>query len=118
VPITAQGKLRQKHYWGSRDWTRAFARRTYVEGAFGNLKNHSTENVTRGWTQVVGLVKTILMVAVAAAAANIRLLRVWAARTRDFTDPVSAPDPEFFGFTELTAADVPAEPGTDPPVAV
>ena len=118
VPITAQGKLRQKHYWGSPEWTRAFARRTYVEGVFGNWRNRSTENVNRGWTQVVGLVKTSIMVGALAAAANIRLLRVWAARTRDFTDPVTAPDPVFFGFEELTVAEVPAEPGTDPPVAV
>lgn len=103
VPAEAFGKLAQRHYWGSRKWVRSWRRRSTVEGSFGNLKNRNTENVTRGWAQVTGLVKTSLLLAAKVAVSNLRLLRVWAARTRDFTDPASTPDPEFHGFEELPA---------------
>lgn len=115
VPMDAGMKLRQKHYWGTPQWQAAYARRTYVESVFGNLKNRNTENVTRGWTQLVGLVKTSLMVAVVAASFNIRMLRIWAARTRDFADPVTAPDPKFLGFEELASEEVLPAAGADPP---
>jgi len=115
VPVTAQAKLRQRHYWGSAAWETAYRRRTYVEGAFGNLKNRNAENVTRGWIQVVGIVKTSLMIAAAVAAANLRLLRIWAARTRDFEDPIANAEPAFAGFEELPAPVVEGDPSAGPP---
>jgi hypothetical protein len=42
-------KVRQELYWGSRKWIKSFARRTHVEGTFGNLKNRDCENLRRGW---------------------------------------------------------------------
>lgn len=101
IPAEALAKTRQKHYWGSPDWITSYARRTHVEGYFGNLKNADTGNVRRGWTRVVGLVKTSLLTACAIAATNMRLLRAWSTRTGDITDPLCAPDPEDHGFEEL-----------------
>ncbi len=75
-----------------------------VEGAFGNPKNPRTENVRRGWTNVVGTVKTSLLIVIAQAAANLRLLRGWAERTGDLTDPLTWPHPEDHGFEELDPA--------------
>ncbi len=55
------------------------------------MKNRNTENLTRGWTQVMGLVKTTSMLAALVAATNLRLLRAWATRVGDQTDPVTIP---------------------------
>lgn len=86
-------KVRQRPYWGSPAWIASFNRRTYIEGVFGNLKSPKTENVRRGWTFVTGLLKTGLMVACSTAVANLRLLRVWAARVGDHADPLTVIDP-------------------------
>ena len=105
-------KIRQRHYWGSDAWIAAYVRRSRVEGAFGNIKSSKTENVRRGWTHVVGLVKTGLMVVIAQAAANLRCLRAWAARTGDRTDPLTHLDPEDHGLEEIDpAAASPASTG-------
>ena len=115
VHRTVTPQIRQRLRWGSPEWVTSFKRRTLVEGAFGNLKNPRTENIRRGWTSVVGLVKTSLMLVIAQAA-NLRLLRSWAKRTGDYTDPLTRPDPDDHGFEELdpTAGGVGA---TGPPLA-
>ena len=118
VPAEALAKTRQKHYWGSPDWIASYSRRTHVEGYFGNLKNADTGIAGRGWTRVVGLVKTSIMTACALAATNIRLLRTWSARTGDVTDPLCAPDPEDHGFEELRPDLIASGTGnTSPPTA-
>ncbi len=81
VPGDVDAKARQRHYWGSSNWIRAFNRRSRVEGWFGNLKNDNTEALGRGAFRVMGICKTSIMVAVFAAATNLRLLRAWARRT-------------------------------------
>jgi hypothetical protein len=101
IPGSVTPKIRQRLYWGSPAWIASFNRRTYIEGVFGNLKSAKTENVRRGWTFVVGIVKTSLMVGCVAAAANLRTLRAWSARTGDHTDPLTAIDPVSAGFEEL-----------------
>lgn len=117
VPGEAQAKLRQRYYWGSRKWVDAYKRRTYVEGMFGQWKNRNNENVTRGWAQVVGIVKTSLLLGVAVAAANLRLLRAWAAEAGDHTDPLTSLDPDYTGFEELTPVTGPATATGPPPAA-
>lgn len=116
VPGNVTPKVRQRLRWGSPEWITSFKRRTLVEGAFGNLKNPRTENVRRGWTSVVGIVKTSLMIVIAQAAANLRLLRSWAQRTGDLTDPLTRPDPDDHGFEELDPATGGAG-NTSPPLA-
>lgn len=81
VPGDVDYKSRQRHYWGSRTWIRSFNRRTRVEGWFGNLKDHSREALTRGAFRVMGLGKTSMMLAIYAAATNLRLLDSWSRRT-------------------------------------
>lgn len=81
VPGDVDAKARQRHYWGSPTWIKAFNRRSRVEGWFGNLKNDNTEALGRGAFRVMGICKTSIMVAVFAAATNLRLLRAWARRT-------------------------------------
>ncbi len=101
IPGSVTPKIRQRLYWGSPEWIASFNRRTYIEGVFGNMKSPKTENVRRGWTFVVGIVKTSLMVGCVAAAANLRTLRAWAARTGDHRDPLTVIDPVSAGFEEL-----------------
>ena len=93
IPGDVMPKIRQRHSWGSDAWIAAYIRRSRVEGAFGTLKSSKTENVRRGWTHVVGLVKTGIMVVIAQAAANLRCLQAWAARTGDRTDSPHASRP-------------------------
>ncbi|GAC1580757.1 MAG: hypothetical protein NVS3B18_14390 [Candidatus Dormibacteria bacterium] len=106
LPAAVNAKLRQPLYWGSDEWIEAFNRRTYIESVFGNWKSTKTENVKRGWTYVVGLVKTTLMVALMTVAANLRSLRRWAERVGDYTDPLTLPDPPDHGFEELESSDI------------
>jgi hypothetical protein len=86
VPGEVDAKARQRHYWGSPNWVKAFNRRSRVEGWFGNLKNDNTEALGRGAFRVMGMCKTSIMVAIFAAATNLRLLRAWARRTRGNDD--------------------------------
>ena len=101
----AQPKLAQPHYWGSPEWRAAYNRRSYVEGAFGNLKNASAENVRRGFFRLTGLGPVTVLMAVAIAACNIRQLRNWHERTGlgDPDHPLLAPDDDDHGFVHLTA---------------
>ncbi len=101
IPGPALSKLRQRDDWGSPQWIESFARRTHIEGIFGNLRNQSTQNIKRGFCRVVGLVKTSLMLTFEVVAANIRIVRQWAKRTGLTTDPLCVPFPLDHGFEEL-----------------
>jgi hypothetical protein len=104
-------KHAQDEYWGDHRWLTSWTRRTYVEGAFGNLKNPNTENVHRGLFRFTGLPLVSLAVVAAVCATNIRQLRNWHQRTGNGhpNDPLLAPEPEFHGFLLL-----PAPPHTPP----
>lgn len=117
IPGNVTPKIRQRMYWGSDEWITSFNRRTYVEGSYGNMKNSNTENINRGWCCVVGLVKTSLLLAVAVAASNIRLLRGWAKRTGDITDPMSIPDPDYQPWEEVDEHGAVLNNGPPTPVA-
>lgn len=101
VPGAAIEKLRQEHIWGTSAWRESYSRRTHVEGIFGNLRNPDTENLRRGYCRVRGLVKNTLMLSVLVVAANIRLTREWAKHVGDFSDPLTVPFEENYGFEEL-----------------
>ena len=94
-------KLRQRDPWGSPKWIDSIARRSAIEGIFGNLRSQSTQNIKRGFCRVVGLVKTSLMLTFEVVAANIRLVRKWAKRTSLTTDPLCVEFPPDHGFEEL-----------------
>ncbi|QBI20143.1 hypothetical protein ER308_11600 [Egibacter rhizosphaerae] len=98
-------KLDQPFYWGSRKWRASYDRRTYVEGFFGNVQNASAENLRRGFVRTTGLGPIRLMLAITAAACNVRQLRNWHADTGlgDPEHPLLAPDEANHGFVELTA---------------
>lgn len=93
-----QPKLWQKEYWGSVRWQRSYARRTFVEGAFGNIKNASGENLGRGFFRITGLARVTLFVGIAVTAHNMRQLRNWHERTNrgDPDHPLLAPDSDTY----------------------
>lgn len=97
-------KVYQRSYWGSKQWRLNYARRTYVEGWFGVLKNTPAIGYHRGSHQFTGLPAVSIVLAVAAATTNLRLLRKWHEETGlgDVTHPLLQPDEEFHGFTQLT----------------
>lgn len=61
---------------------------------FGNTKNPSTENLSRGTFRITGLARVTLLVGLLAVATNIRLHRNWALDHGDHGDPLPlrAPD--------------------------
>ena len=113
-------KLAQRDYWGSPEWQASYGRRAHVESIFGNLRNPSTQNIRRGFCRVMGLIKTTLMLAFEVMAANLRLVREWAKRMGENSDPLHEPFPEDFGFEEIdaegnvwsVATDDPTPPGS------
>jgi hypothetical protein len=92
----AQRKLWQREYWGSKAWVFSNNRRTYVEGVFGNIKNPSTENLSRGTFRITGLARVTLFIGLAATAHNVRLHRNWHQEhgLGDAQNPLLAPDSE------------------------
>ncbi|MCB9412999.1 MAG: hypothetical protein H6525_09170 [Actinobacteria bacterium] len=90
-------KLAQPLYWGSPEWRRTYARRTYIEGWFGVLKSETSTDHRRGSHQFRGLALVTLVLACAAATTNKRMLRTWHHHTGlgDPTHPLLQPDQHF-----------------------
>ena len=97
-------KVHQDHYWGSDPWRKDYARRTYVEGFFGVLKNESGTGHSRGTHQFIGLPMVTLVLACSVAVTNMRLLRSWHAETGLGPEDheLLKADQEFHGFRQLT----------------
>lgn len=107
-------KYQQQEYWGLKDWLVSWNRRTYVEGTFGNIKNHHTGNVHRGFMCFTGLPLVTLTMTAAVVAYNLRELENWYERAGegDPTNPLLAIYADHplhrrtrwqHGFTMLTA---------------
>jgi hypothetical protein len=95
ISAAVSGKLRQRQRWGSDEWISDFASRSAVEGAFGRIqaKDGDGERMQRGWTRIVGLVPTALLITTALIHHNIRIARRWAERTGfQSSDVLLAPD--------------------------
>lgn len=80
-------KHHQQEYWGLPPWLVSWNRRTYVEGVFGNIKNHHTGNVHRGFMCFTGRPLVTLAITAAVVTYNMRELEHW-------YDRASANDPE------------------------
>jgi hypothetical protein len=88
IKAIPQMKYQQEHYWGAHNWRASFHRRTYVEGVFGNMKNHRTGNIHRGFMQFEGQPLVTLAVTAAVIAYNLRELESWYIRASVLNDPV------------------------------
>lgn len=98
-------KLAQPRYWGSDPWVAMYNRRTYVEGCYGNRRNRQTENMTRGVTRSMGLVRTTLVYVLTAVSYNMRMVANWHRDTGlgDPQHPLLRPEATSHGFVFLTA---------------
>lgn len=104
IPPGTHMKYGQEEYWGDEAWQRSWNRRSYVEAVFGNLKNPNTENIHRGFFQVVGLPMVTLAITAAVVSYNVRELNNWHQRTGngDPTHPLLGSTPWVDGFVMLT----------------
>jgi hypothetical protein len=100
-------KHEQANYWGTEKWQAAYNRRSYVEGYFGSLKNHDTEDIRRGFTKFVGLPLNALGLAFGIIACNIRHQRKWWAKRTDRPDHLLlADDDAVSGWIEVSDDEV------------
>lgn len=77
IPAHPVMKYQQEEYWGTEDWEASWNRRTYIESAFGNLKNHHTGNIHRGYTCLTGRALVTFAYTAAVVAYNLRELESW-----------------------------------------
>ena len=73
----------QKHDYPSAAHRRSYARRTGAERTFATTKDPASNNITRGWTRLMGLAPLTLWLACLLVVRNQRILAAWAARQDD-----------------------------------
>lgn len=90
------GRIRQKHPYGTAAHEASFDRRNVVEGAIGTLRNAGAQDIKRDHIRVMGLAATSLLITIAVAAMNVRLLakRIEADDAADADDLLPAPPPD------------------------
>jgi hypothetical protein len=112
--VIEPGPLRkhiQPLYYGSDEWIREYAKRTYVEGSYGNRKNSETENYRRGYHRAGGIGRSMIYSIAAVVSYNMRMLRNWHERTGlgEPDNPLLAPDDQIYGYRPITAEEVQRE---------
>lgn len=103
---THQRKLMQREYLGTKRWRRAMNVRSSVEGVFGILKNPSRQRLRRGQNRLPGLAIANIINALKVAVFNEEQLRAWHENTGrgPLGHPLLQPDPNDWGFVDLTEA--------------
>lgn len=74
VPAATLGRIKQKHPYGTAVHKASFDRRNVVEGAIGTLRNAGAQDIKKDHIRVMGLAATTLLITIAVAAMNVRLL--------------------------------------------
>ena len=97
VPPQVTAKTAQKHDYPSAAHRRSYARRTGAERTFSTAKDPASNNITRGWCRLTGLVPLTLWLASLLAIRNQRILTAWTTRQHNNTRRAAAgpatPDP-------------------------
>jgi hypothetical protein len=83
VPPETCAKTAQKHDYPSKEHRRSYARRTGAERTFSTAKDPASNNITRGWTRLMGLTPLTLWLACLLIVRNQRILTAWDARQHD-----------------------------------
>ena len=73
----------QKHDYPSAAHRRSYARRTGAERTFSTAKDPASNNITRGWTRLMGLAPLMLWLSCLLAVRNQRILTAWTIRQTD-----------------------------------
>lgn len=87
IPAIKEMKHHQEFYFGSPEATTSRARRTHIESVFGNLKNHKSGNIHRGFLQTTGAPMVTLALTAAISAYNLKELENWFERASVLRDP-------------------------------
>jgi len=90
VPPHVAAKTRQKHDYPSPQHRRSYARRTGSERTFATIKDHASNDITRGWCRLMSLTPLTLWLACVLIIRNQRILAAWAARQADNTRRAAA----------------------------
>jgi hypothetical protein len=80
VPPEVHAKTAQKHDYPSAAHRRSYARRTAVERTFSTAKDPASNNISRGWSRLMGLTANTLLTACLLVVRNQRILDAFAAR--------------------------------------
>jgi hypothetical protein len=83
VPPAVAAKTRQKHDYPSAAHRRSYARRTSAERAFSTIKDHASNDISRGWCRLMGLTPLTLWLACVLIIRNQRILAAFDARQAD-----------------------------------
>jgi hypothetical protein len=83
VPPEVAAKTRQKHDYPSAAHRKSYARRTGAERTFSTAKDPASNNITRGWTRLMGLAPLMLWLPCLLAVRNQRILTAWDTRQTD-----------------------------------
>ena len=83
VPPDVTAKTRQKHDYPSAAHRKSYARRTGAERTFSTVKDPASNDITRGWTRLMGLTPLTLWLACLLVVRNQRILTAWNARQAD-----------------------------------
>jgi hypothetical protein len=80
VAPTVNTKTTQKHDWPSQAHRLSYARRTAAERSFSQVCDPASNDISRGWSRLMGLAPNALMLTCAFIVANIRTADAFAAR--------------------------------------
>jgi hypothetical protein len=83
VPPQTCAKTAQKHDYPSAAHRKSYARRTGAERTFSTVKDPASNDITRGWTRLMGLTPITLWLTCLLAVRNQRILTAWNARQED-----------------------------------
>ena len=83
VPPDVAAKTRQKHDYPSAAHRHSYARRTGSERTFSTIKDHASNDISRGWCRLMGLTPLTLWLACLLAVRNQRTLHAWDTRQAD-----------------------------------
>jgi hypothetical protein len=83
VPPGILAKTAQKHHYPSAAWRRSYSRRTGAERVFATAKDPASNDISRGWCRLMGLVPLMLFATTLLVVRNQRILRAWNARQEE-----------------------------------
>ena len=93
VRAEVAAKTRQKHDYTSKAHRISYHRRTGSERTFSTIKDHASNDISRGWCRLTGLAPLTLWLACLLAVRNQRILTAWDARQADNARRTAAGQP-------------------------
>jgi hypothetical protein len=83
VPPSVNAKTRQKHDYPSQAHRLSYGRRSAAERSNATVKDPASNDISRGWCRLMGLVPMTLMLACLFVTRNLRIVDSFEARTAD-----------------------------------